>query len=293
MEKGARDVIVMADAKTPARTMSFSRIAVLTTCLLVGLPAGAENRADVPLPADDRVRFDYQIYFGGLNVMQLGVEVGVSPDAYDVTARVQTIGFAGFVAPWKSVATSEGSIDAGRVEPRQHRVHGEYRGNTRTTSIDFDDNGEVTMVALQPPPGNGPNDQVPEALRRGAIDPPSALFAVTRLMAQDGKCEGRMRVFDGRRRYDVVLTDRGREALIANDYNAFYGSALRCDFRFEPIVSEYVAQPDHKRRFRSGRAWFAELIPGRPVVPVRLEIDGDYAQTLVHLSDLPRATAAR
>lgn len=274
--------------------MNFSRIAVLTTCLLAGVSAGAENRAGAPLPADDRVTFDYQIYFGGLNVMQLGVDVGISPDAYDVTARVQTIGFAGFVAPWKSVATSEGSIDEGRIEPRQHRVSGEFRGRTRTTAIDFDHNGEVATVALQPPPGNGPNDQVPEALRRGAIDPPSALLAVTRLMAQDGRCNGRMRVFDGRRRYDVILTDRGRETLAANDYNAYHGTAIRCDFHFEPIVSEYVAQPEHKRRFRSGRAWFAELVPGRPVVPVRLEIDGDYAQTLVHLSEMPRgATASR
>jgi len=260
--------------------------------LLVGLPAGAEMRASAPSAADDRVTLDYQIYFGGLNVMQLGVDVGVSPDAYGVTARVQTVGVAGFVAPWTSVATSEGSIEAGRIEPRLHRVHGEYRGNTRTTAIDFDDNGEVAGVALHPPPGKGPNDQVPEALRRGAIDPPSALFALTRLMSQDGRCEGRMRVFDGRRRYDVVLADRGHEALSANSYSAFQGSALRCDFHFEPIVSEYVAQPDRKRRFRSGRAWFAELIPGRPVVPVRLEIDGDYAQTLVHLSEMPRAAVA-
>ena len=272
--------------------MNISRIAVLTLGLLAGASAGAENRASVPSPADGRVTFNYQIYFGGLNVMQLGVDVGMSPDAYDVTARVQTVGFAGFVAPWKSVATSEGNIDAGRIEPRQHRVSGEYRGNTRTTAIDFDDNGEVAAVALHPPPGQGPNDQVPEALRRGAIDPPSALFALTRLMAQDGRCEGRMRVFDGRRRYDVVLGDRGRETLAANDYSAYHGTAIRCDFQFEPIVSEYVAQPDHKRRFRSGRAWFAEIVPGRPVVPVRLEIDGDYAQTLVHLSELPRTLAA-
>lgn len=273
--------------------MRWGRIAVLVTGVLVGLPAGAEMRATAPLPTDERVTFDYQVYFGGLNVMQLGVDVGVSLDAYDVTARVQTVGFAGFVAPWTSVATSEGSIDSGRIEPRQHRVRGEFRGKSRTTAIDFDDNGEVSTVALQPPPGKGPNDQVPEALRRGAIDPPSALFALTRLMSQDGRCEGRMRVFDGRRRYDVVLADRGREMLIANDYNAYHGAAMRCDFHFEPIVSEYVAQPDHKRRFRSGRAWFAELIPGRPVVPVRLEIDGDYAQTLVHLSEMPRAIVAR
>lgn len=272
--------------------MRYGTIAVLTTGLLAGVPAGAEMRASAPPPPDSRVSLDYQVYFGGMNVMQLGVNIGVAAHAYDVTARIETVGVAGFMVPWKSVVASEGAIDDGRVEPRSHRVNAESRGGPRSTAIDFDDNGEVTTVALVPPPGKGPNDQVPAELRRGAIDPPSALFAVTRLMSQDGQCQGRMRVFDGRRRYDVVLTDRGREVLPANDYSAYRGNAIRCDFHFEPIVSEYVAQPDHKRRFRSGRAWFAELFPGRPVVPVRLEIDGDYAQTLVHLKDLPRTAAS-
>jgi hypothetical protein len=272
--------------------MRYSRIAVLAAGLLVGVPAGAEMRAAAPLPADNRVTLDYLVYFGGMNVMQLGVDVGVAPDAYDVTARIQTVGVAGFMVPWRSVATSEGAIDSGRVEPRQHRVNAESRNGQRTTAIDFDDNGEVTTVALYPPPGKGPRDQVPQELRRGAIDPPSALFAVTRLMAQDGRCEGRMRVFDGRRRYDVLLSDRGHETLAANDYSAYHGPAIRCDFQFEQMVGESVPAEDKQRRFRSGRAWFAELFPGRPVVPVRLEIDGDYAQTLVHLREMPR-TATR
>lgn len=271
--------------------MRCGKIAVVVLGLLVGLPAGAEMRASAPLPADDRVTLDYQIYFGGLNVMQLGVDVGVASDAYDVRARVQTVGVAGFFAPWTSVAVSEGSIDEGRIEPRSHRVRGEWRGRERTTAIEFDDDGEVAAVSLYPPPGDGPNDQVPVELRRGAIDPASALFSLTRLLAQEGRCQGRMRVFDGRRRYDIVLTDRGRDTLIANEYSAYHGVAIRCDFSFEPIVSEYVTQPDRKRRFRSGRAWFAELLSGRPVVPVRLEIDGDYAQTLVHLQQMPRLAA--
>ena len=53
--------------------MNISRIAVLTLGLLAGASAGAENRASVPSPADGRVTFDYQIYFGGLNVIQAGV----------------------------------------------------------------------------------------------------------------------------------------------------------------------------------------------------------------------------
>jgi hypothetical protein len=93
-------------------------------------------------------------------------------------------------------------------------------------------------------------------------------------------------VFDGRRRYDVVVAEYGPETLAANDYNNFSGTALRCDFHVEQIAGYDIktANPDmRKQRFRTGRAWFAEVLPGRPAVPVRVEVDGDLAVTLVHL----------
>lgn len=270
--------------------MRIRPVSLATALLLVGMVgADAEPHRALTLAAEERVNLDYQIYFGGLNVIKVGIELGLGPDAYDVEARTETVGLTGYLAPWRSTAKTQGEIDGGRVEPLRHRVDAEFRGKSRTIAIDFVD-GEVTSLFLDPPARKDPRDEIPPERRRGAMDPASALLTLVRVMGEGKGCAGRFPVFDGRRRYDVVVVERGRETLAPNNYSAFQGEATRCDFHVEPLV---VDAPDHKRRFRSGRAWFAEIFPGRPVVPVRLEVDGDYVQTLVHLSELPRATASR
>jgi len=275
--------------------MRLSRLTFTAIVVLAGaVPAGAEMRAAAtarldPASSEERVNLDYQIYFGGLNVLKVGIELGLTPDAYDVAARTETVGFTGWLAPWRSFATSRGEIEEGKVEPVQHRVDSSYRGKARQIAIDFQD-GEITSLVLNPPATTDPRDEIPADKRRGVLDPGSALFSLVRVMGEGKGCAGRFPVFDGRRRYDVVTVEKGRETLAPNNYSAFQGAALRCDFHVEPFV---VDNPEHKRRFRSGRAWFAELFPGRPLVPVRLEVDGDYVQTLVHLSEQPRSKAAR
>lgn len=273
--------------------MRLKRLVLTAAVVLAGaVPAGAEMRAAAkaePTAGGERVALDYQIYFGGLNVMKVGVELGLAPDAYDVQARTETVGLTGYLAPWTSSIVTRGEIDGGRVEPLEHRVDGQYRGKQRLIEIGFTD-GEVTGLRLEPPAEKDPREEIPAALRRGALDPASAVFALVRVMGEGKGCAGRIPVFDGRRRYDIVVVEKGRETLAPNNYSAFQGGTTRCDFHVEPLK---IDSPDYKRRFRSGRAWFAEVFPGRPLVPVRIEVDGDYVQTLVHLSEQPRSRVAR
>ena len=275
--------------------MTLSRWTAAAALVLVGavaVSAEPHRAGPVELGALDagaeRFNLDYQIYFGGLNVIKVGVELGLGTDGYDIQARTETVGLTGYFAPWRSTASSRGEIDDGRIEPLQHRVDAQFRGRQRRIAIDFTD-GEVTNLVLEPPARQDPREEIPPALRRGAVDPASALLTLVHVMGEGKGCTGRFPVFDGRRRYDVVVVERGAETLAPNNYSAFQGAATRCDFHVEPLV----ANGDQKRRFRSGRAWFAEVLPGKPVVPVRLEVDGDYVQTLVHLSDQPRSTASR
>jgi hypothetical protein len=259
--------------------------------LLAGMVAvtAEPHRGGLAPGGEERVNLDYQIYFGGLNVIKVGIELGLGPNVYDVEARTETVGVTGFFAPWRSTATTRGEIEDGRLEPMQHRVSAQSRGKVRTIAIDFVD-GDISNLVLIPPARTDPRDEIPADRRRGALDPASALLTLLHVMGEGKSCAGRFPVFDGRRRYDVVVVERGRETLAANNYSAFEGAAVRCDFHVEPLV---VDAPEHKRRFRSGRAWFAEVFPGRPFVPVRLEVDGDYFQTLVHLSERPRSIVVR
>ena len=232
-----------------------------------------------------RLGLDYTVYFGGLHVLDLGVAVDLGRRSYDVTSKIRTVGLTRWLAPWDSVATTEGVIDGAQVEPQRHRMDGKLRGHRRSVAIDFRGTAVADVRVYPPPAKDDDRDPVTPAEMNGSLDPSSALLAMSRRIAAGGGCDGRVPVFDGRRRYDVVVVDRGTELVPGGD-DLFSGPALRCDFTIVPIAG-YVrrpSDPDHlKHRFRTGHAWFAEVVPGAPAVPVRIEMQGDLAATVVHL----------
>jgi Protein of unknown function (DUF3108) len=258
----------------------------ITLAGFVAVPASAGESAG---PQPGRLDLNYAIYFGGLHVIDMAIDLDLAASGYDVTTRIRTVGLAGWIAPWQSVATTEGTIRGLRLEPRRHRMDGEFRGHRRSVAIDFAGADVVDIRIIPPPAQDDGRDPVTREQMHGALDPTSALLAVTRRIAAGQGCVGREPVFDGRRRYDVVVVDSAADTLPANDYSLFSGPALRCDFEFVPIAG-YESRPaeseERKRRFRTGRAWFAELVPGRPAVPVRIEMGGDVVPTLVHLRDM-------
>jgi hypothetical protein len=259
--------------------------------LTCAAPAAAEESSAA---TPNRVQLDYVIYFGGFRVVQLAIDLGMGSSAYDVTARANTVGMADWLARWTSVARTEGAVTGLRLVPDQHRVQGELRGKRRSVLMSFKD-GNVTAVDVTPAAREDyGRDEVPPEKRAGSLDPATALLTAVRWIAERHSCAERVPVFDGRRRYDVVSVDRGIETLAANDYNSFSGPAFRCDFTIEPIAGyeqRFADEEMRKRRFRTGRAWAAELLPGQPVVPVRIELDGEMARALIHLTDFRRAVA--
>jgi len=265
----------------------------LLVCALAGSPAaGGESGSGKA----DRVDLAYTIYFGGLHVVDLSVDLDLAATTYDVKTQVRTVGLLHWLTEWQLDATTEGAIIEGtRLLPARHRVRTEFRGRPRTVAIDFS-GGDVADIRIVPlPRDEDRREEVPRAAMRGALDPTSALLAVTRRLAAGEGCTARIPVFDGRRRFDIVAVEHGPEELPATDYSLFSGSALRCDFTIEPIAGYDVRNADAEERRRQlshGRAWFAAAEPGLPPVPVRIEIGGDPVSALVHLRDLQRPGGA-
>ena len=74
-------------------------------------------------------------------------------------------------------------------------------------------------------------------------------------------------------------------------YSIFAGEAVQCDFVYEPIAGHNRRRADPetrgKRGVQSGRV-YAAVATGSLVMPVRIEIDGDWGMTVAHLRDVRR-----
>ena len=272
--------------------MRFAKSAGIAALFLAALiPAASFQDARAVAIEPGRLGLTYEVYSGGFHLLTVDLDLAMANQRYGVTTRMQTAGLLSWFLSWTQVSASEGVIRNDAMEPERHRSEGQIRGRRRSVEIDYD-KGKASAVRVEPPPVEDEDrDEVPVSMQREGPDPMSAILgAVQRLSAGRG-CGGRLPVFDGRRRYDLVLIDRGRRQMPETRYSTFAGDALECDFTYEPIAGHIRRRPDpersEKRNIQSGRV-FAAVTAGSLVMPVRIEIDSDWGLTVAHLREVRR-----
>jgi len=248
---------------------------LLTLALL--LPAAA-------LGAERRVAFAYDVRAVGLFDMSLEGEAEFHPDRYAVAMRLATSGMGDAIARFRMQARSEGVI-ASPPMPRLHVQTSESRlYDSRAVRIRYDDTG-LPSAEVTPPLRTDDRDVVQPEQARGAVDLLTALARSVQAGSPAEACKGRIPIFDGRRRYDLVPEPAGMEKLDPPTAGSFAGQALRC-------LMKQVRIAGFKRTDRDGQAgealsfvvWLAQP-PGWPLVmPVRIETESGYGRVISHIA---------
>jgi hypothetical protein len=272
--------------------MRRTRVAGAVAVGLATLVLAAPSRP--AMASTDRMNLFYEVYSGGFHVLNFELDLALAPERYDVTARIRSAGVVGWFMSWQQVAVSQGQLGPESLVPTHHHSEGEFRGRRRSVEIDYDA-GQVSTVRIQPPANEDEGrDEVSIERRREAMDPISSILNAIRRISAGQSCGGRLPVFDGRRRYDLVLTDRSNRAPGLPQLAGAPAGQVQCDFVYERIAGHDRRDPDpeskNKKRIQSGRV-FAER-NGPLVVPVRIEMDGDWGMTIAHLREIRRDDCA-
>jgi hypothetical protein len=211
------------------------------------------------------VALEYEVLYGPLQVMALQTTARIDPARYEATSQVRTVGLAGVIFPWTAGATTVGARDGGGLQPISHRAHGEYRSTERSVSLDYGADGAV-RAAVAPAAEADYREPVPESERQGTIDPLTAT-----LTAVQSGCRGTLRVFDGRRRYDLALADQG-EADLPAPTPAYSGKARHCRARVTPYAGFWRVSEKHDERPTQLDVWIASPVPDVMPVPVYMQL---------------------
>ena len=257
--------------------------AALGAAIAVVAPARAETPG---------VALSYDVYRSGFNVLSLQLEIGLHPRTYTVVSRLKTAGVVAWLFDWSQVAESAGAVTAAGLVPLRHSAVGLFRGRQRLIEIDYRE-GRISAVRAEPKASDDDDrDEVSEGSRAEASDPMSSILNLVRSVNAGNGCAGRLPVFDGRRRYDIVFADRGPALIEPSSYSIFSGEAALCAFVFEPVaghVRRGASEESNARRLQTGRVWLAPVLDGAPSAPVRIELDGGWGMTMVHLIGVQRA----
>ncbi|MDX2169624.1 MAG: DUF3108 domain-containing protein [Deltaproteobacteria bacterium] len=231
-----------------------------------------------PVAASDGIALDYEVRYGPLQILAMHSTMRQIADRYQARSEMRTVGMVALLFPWSATSSTDGHASGTTLRPELHRTRGELRGTARSVAIDYGPAGSVS-TAVAPPAEDDERDPVPAALQQDTIDPLTAGLA-----AVASGCRGTLRVFDGRRRYDMALNDRGDGEVPSSRHNLYNGRARLCRVTITPLAGFWRRNTQEDYRPSQLDAWVAAPAAGLRPVPVYLELTAPRGTVGIHLS---------
>lgn len=225
----------------------------------------------------------YEAYAAGFPVVGFDFRLDETGRSYALDGEVRTLGLLRLFYRLDMRTESEGTIGAGDLRPLFHEQVLRARGRDRSARLDYPGDGTVA-TSLVPAEDSGRPRPTPQQIVH-TLDPLTAILAIGRAVAQAGRCEGRFPIYDGRRRYDLVLGDDGAERLEKSTAYAYAGEVRRCSVAAVKIAG-FSWDHDYSPHTSDGSVWFASPRPGAPALPVRITFGSSWGFVSVRLTEI-------
>lgn len=242
---------------------------------------------------DHKLALQYDVYAGGFKALNASLVMALDDQAYDLSLEARTEGFIGDLFPWKASYTTSGHAEKGALMPSIHTERSTWRNTVKVTEMSYGPQGKVLKATVHEGDKTTVKRDIDESLTKDTMDLLTGTLTMLQTVKNSEKCQGKFPVFDGKRRFNIVLKDEGKETLSPTKYSKFEGEARRCTVKVEPVAG--FKKKDEKRgwmavqghteaRKKPPTLWLGRMKDSGQVVPVRMEIASDYGSVVAHLS---------
>lgn len=230
------------------------------------------------------VQLVWQVYLGGFNLGNIGIKSSFAGNSYSAVSRLKTAGVVNSFYEAVIDATSVGAVAGSGLQPQKYDSNTNNEKTNQKVGLTYSAAG---IQLFSDPPYNTERFPVTEDQKRGTLDPLSGLvYALSGVShSADKPCGDTVRVFDGRRRYDIELKYVGQDKVKTD--GGYSGPAVKCTVVYKQLAG-------FKPNINKGKSipvittWFAamESSSGGPVkkfmVPVKIMTDTPYGVALAH-----------
>ncbi|OYU78146.1 MAG: hypothetical protein CFE32_02860 [Alphaproteobacteria bacterium PA3] len=224
--------------------------------LLTTLGPGQSRSVDISLRAR----------IGPLELARGSFKVSLTQDSYTGEATYRTSGIAASFNNDAGVATVKGAIDDGQLKPRAF-VNQETSGKKRRITMAFA--GRSVDVTAAPMWGNMGFPPATLAQKLESVDPVTGLMELSLVTGRDAgrACGGAVKIFDGKRRYDIRTQYVGVENVSTPAYK---GPATYCRGTYTEVAGFNQKKPNETREPIRLEIWLADVGKMGVSVPVRM-----------------------
>ena len=240
-----------------------------------------------------KLSLKYDVYAGGFKALNASLVMDLDKKAYDMELEAETQGFVGNLFPWKAAFSTSGHAEKGALIPNTYTERNTWRKGVKITEMNYAPDGKILKTITQGDGKTTTDRDVNNVLARNTMDLLTGTLVIMQSVRNTNKCAGKFPIFDGKRRFNITLSDDGKEILPPSKYSSFDGEAVRCTLKVEPVAG--FRKKDENRgwmavqnyteaRRKLPTLWLARMKDSNQVVPVRMEIASDYGSVVAHLS---------
>jgi hypothetical protein len=220
----------MGNSAAGARARSVIR--ALIAIAAAALPLEGAGAIDANWP--NKVTALYQLSFNGFDVGTYTFDAHFDGKSYVSVGKAEVSALFG-AFKWVGNFSGNGALERSGVRPSAFEMS--YKSKKKVTSVKIGFAGvgvsSITLVPNRPPPPETVKLK-PENLKN-VFDPMAAMIAVSDATASDA-CKRTIPVFDGKQRYDLRLSFKGREPVTENHPSGQPRELLLCRVKYVPIA---------------------------------------------------------
>lgn len=225
--------------------------------------------------ADGRLEARYRLSLGGLELGRAALLIEVDDSSYIASGSARLTGVVRAISTGKGTAGARGAISRGTLAPRSFAMEAETDKKSEAIRLVMNASG-VTDMRVEPPVFPSA-DRVPVADKdkKGIFDPmTAALFLVpgSDEPVSARACERTLAIFDGRQRYDLVLSFERIDQVKAP--KGYAGPAVVCRIAYRPVSGHKPNRSGVKYMMKNKEmyVWLAPVAGTRMLVPFRASV---------------------
>jgi hypothetical protein len=253
-------------------------VPLLAASLLLGPVMGDNALSSLHSQGPKRLEITYKgivpvPVLGRIEAASAVLSADISATSYVIRTRAKASGMVDWFVNHNLFLTATGSVTPKGLAPARYVSTNQDGKKNRQVTVDFT-GGDVITTAVPHFGDLGSPAATPEQ-KLQAMDPLSAIVHLTLHVdaTPANPCGGPLRAFDGKQRYDLVLSYAGR---IQYKSKAYKGPALKCDVTYVELAGFKAKSDKQKAKDAKDIEWtniiLAELDGGAVTAPIKIEM---------------------
>ena len=177
----------------------------------------------------------YDIQFSNIQVGQIIVSFENKNKKISLVANSFSEGFVDVFYSYKSNLNAIFYNDENKWFPYKFTINSIYKDKKIFTEVIWDKKTKDLKLKLDPPLNLKKVHRISDKSLKNVIDPITALMRLIQNLSLKKSCRNKFRIFDGRRRYDVITKGFGNIFLENDRPKSFKGNAIVCGIKFFPL----------------------------------------------------------